>query len=321
MPGAATSASPHANTPVPAAKKKNNKAKAALIGVGIVVVGVCGYYFLWPLIKRKNSSAPVSPTPQTNTNTNSSSGSSTTTHSSPAPGPTPPKPATPVRNDNFPLKQGSKGPNVTMLQNALMAKYGASILKDYGADGIFGDEVAKALKSKNLPASVDQTTFITLTEGTKIDPKKLAADIVAATLLGFSKVAPLLDKIKTAQDYKAVSDEFKTYRVGFVHYASLLTAMFDIYTNDSEQKQLRQKFTNMGLVYQPDADTWKLPENLSGFSLVTTQITHVWPDAKTAIQVPPNMVLGQEISRQGDFITFENQGRKFLVPTAHVRYA
>lgn len=315
MPGAASSANPQANNPAMAARKKNTKVKAALIGVGVVVAGVCGYYFLWPLIKRKNGSAPI-PTPQTNSNTSTSNSASSVSHSTPAPGPTPPKPTTPPRNDNFPLKRNSKGPNVTILQNAFNAKYG----KILTVDGDFGPKTEDALKSKGLPTVIDQATFITLTEGTKIDPKKLAADIVAASILGFSKVAPLLDKIKTPQDYKAVSDEFKTYRVGLVHYSSLLTGMFDMYTDDSEQSQLRQKFTNMGLIYQPDADSWKLPDNLSGFNIITTQTTHVWPDAKTAIQVPPNMVLGQELKREGDFVAFENGGRKFLVPAAHVRY-
>jgi len=319
MPGAASSISAKSSSSAPEVKKKNKKAIAALIGVIVVAAGVGGYYFILPLFKRKNSPAPA-PIPQTNTNTSTGNSSSSSTHTTSAPGPTPPKPSAPPRNDSFPLKEHSKGPNVVLLQNALIAKYGKSILPKYGADGDFGTETINALKSKGLPTSVDQSTFISLTEGIKVDPEKLAHDIAAATILGFSKVLPLLSKIKTPQDYKAVSDKFKEYRVGLVHYASLLTGMFSEYKEESQQSQLRQIFSNMGLVYDPQGDSWSLPAGLSGFSIITTQITHVWPDAKTAIQVPRNMVLGFEIERHGDFIAFENQGRKFLVPARDVRY-
>jgi hypothetical protein len=44
-----------------------------------------------------------------------------------------------TRNDNFPLKKGSKGDNVRRLQNALL-KLNPSALPKYGADGDFGNE-------------------------------------------------------------------------------------------------------------------------------------------------------------------------------------
>jgi hypothetical protein len=46
---------------------------------------------------------------------------------------------TSTRNDNFPLKKGSKGNNVRRLQNALL-KLNPSALPKYGADGDFGNE-------------------------------------------------------------------------------------------------------------------------------------------------------------------------------------
>lgn len=51
------------------------------------------------------------------------------------------------RNDEFPLKKGSKGENVRKLQEALMTKYGKSVLPKYGADGDFGSEMVTALKN------------------------------------------------------------------------------------------------------------------------------------------------------------------------------
>ncbi|HYG53131.1 MAG TPA: hypothetical protein VD905_19665 [Flavobacteriales bacterium] len=315
MPGATSAANPATAALVPE-KKKNSKVRAAIIGVSVVAAGVCGYYFLWPLFRRKGTSNNSSVAPQATSNTSTQTNSYTPSQTSTAPA----KSVTPARNDNFPLKQGSKGPNVTMLQNALIARYGKSILPKYGADGDFGAETVAALKSRGLSTPVDQATFISLTEGTKIDPVQYAKNIAAAVLLGFDKVLPLLQKIKTAQQYKDVSNQFKEIRIGLIRYQSLLSAMFRLYTESGQQSQLRKAFTNMGLIYKPDEDTWKLPDNLSGFELITTQITHVWPDPQTAVQVPPNMVLGQEIGRQDDFVAFENGGRRFLVPAAHVRY-
>src|SRR5437899_11515365 len=43
-------------------------------------------------------------------------------------------------SSEFPLAKGSKGNNVRLLQEALIAKYGKSILPKYGADGDFGTE-------------------------------------------------------------------------------------------------------------------------------------------------------------------------------------
>jgi peptidoglycan hydrolase-like protein with peptidoglycan-binding domain len=65
----------------------------------------------------------------------------------------------PARNDSFPLKRGSKGNRVTQLQNALVKKYGASILPKYGVDGMFGKEVEAALVRAKLPTSINESTY------------------------------------------------------------------------------------------------------------------------------------------------------------------
>jgi hypothetical protein len=71
----------------------------------------------------------------------------------------------PKGNDSIPLKRGSRGNNVTKLQQALMSKYGQGILPKYGADGVFGSEVEAALRGKGFATTVDQKTFQTITAG------------------------------------------------------------------------------------------------------------------------------------------------------------
>src|SRR5687768_8059926 len=92
-------------------KKSTGKTVAVVLGIvaGVAIVG----YFLWPVIKpqvRKNNEDEPVPylSPAIPLLPVSSGGSSYI-----------PKPQ---RNDDFPLKRGSKGERVTKLQQALIAK-------------------------------------------------------------------------------------------------------------------------------------------------------------------------------------------------------
>lgn len=62
------------------------------------------------------------------------------------PGTKPPVTTTPA-GCNFPLKKGSVNDCVRQLQLALMAKYGLSILPQFGADGNWGSETNGAVLS------------------------------------------------------------------------------------------------------------------------------------------------------------------------------
>jgi lysozyme family protein len=61
-------------------------------------------------------------------------------------------------SDSFPLKRGSRGTRVTMLQQAL-AKTTPSIM----IDGQFGPQTAGALKTAGYPEIVDETLFNKIT--------------------------------------------------------------------------------------------------------------------------------------------------------------
>ncbi len=117
--------------------KTQNKRKIILIGLGVLGTGVAGFLG-WNYWKKKKANQEE----DTSSITESSSMSNA-----------------PAKNDNFPLKRGSKGNRVTQLQNALVKKYGASILPKYGVDGMFGQEVEAALVRAKMQTSVNETTY------------------------------------------------------------------------------------------------------------------------------------------------------------------
>jgi hypothetical protein len=121
--------------------KTHNKRKMILIGLGVLGTGVAGFlgWNYWKNKKKANQEEDTTSfTDSTSANT------------------------APARNDDFPLKRGSKGNRVTQLQNALVKKYGASILPKYGVDGMFGKEVEAALVRAKMPASINETNYTKL---------------------------------------------------------------------------------------------------------------------------------------------------------------
>lgn len=122
--------------------KTHNKRKTILIGLGVLGTGVAGFLG-WNYWRNKKKKA--------NEEEDLTSITESPSHNTPV-----------VKNDNFPLKRGSKGNRVIQLQNALVKKYGASILPKYGVDGMFGKEVEAALVRAKMPTSVNESTYNTL---------------------------------------------------------------------------------------------------------------------------------------------------------------
>lgn len=286
----------------------DKKKKALMLGLGIAAAGAISY-FGWQYWKKRKASSqdvvmddnipdvPATPNPRKKTV------SPTTT-----------------RNDNFPLKKGSKGANVKTLQEALIAKYGKSILPRYGADGDFGSELVAALKKVGLPEQVNQSTLNVLNPGSgggsSFDPKKAAMDIYqAASRKDFKKTIDLLKTLKNTDDYKQVGETFKNYRIGGGVRQTLVSGLLNTFTQVAQKDQLRMEFLRMGLNY--DGNQWSL-SGIDSPALITTKPTVVWKDKKTPINVPVNMVLGREVSRKIGYILFENDGRNFLVEAAAV---
>ena len=126
-------------------KTAHNKRKMILIGLSALGTGVAGFLG-WHYWKNKKKANQEDDSSSITDSSNALTTTSTNTNVS-------------TRNDEFPLKKGSKGNRVTQLQNAIVKKFGASALPKYGVDGMFGNEVAAALVRAKMPTTIDQATY------------------------------------------------------------------------------------------------------------------------------------------------------------------
>ena len=129
-------------------KTAQNKRKKILIGLGVLGTGVAGF-FGWHYLRNKKKANQEDDSTAVTDSSNALTTTSTNTNTS-------------ARNDEFPLKKGSKGNRVTQLQNAIVKKFGASALPKYGVDGMFGSEVEAALVRAKMPTSINQITYTKL---------------------------------------------------------------------------------------------------------------------------------------------------------------
>lgn len=284
--------------------KKNNGKKWLLIGLGVAATGALSY-FGWQYWKKKkeDNSSNENDTPDFPAENTSSYN---------------PKPkAAPQRNDDFPLKKGSKGANVKALQQYLLSKLGATALGKGGADGDFGSKTEEALKKLGLSSVIDETTFNVLTKGSSPDPSQTATQLyAAATRKDFNKVISLLKTMRNTTDYKAVSDVFVTYRINGVRQ-TLVNGLLSSFSDEKQKQAIRLAFSNMGLKY--DGNKWSL-SGIDKNILITIKPTRVWKTPKESVSVPANMVLGSEITRRGNYTVFENHNQYFLVLSSHLGY-
>lgn len=223
----------------------------------------------------------------------------------------------PESRDGFPLKRGSKGDKVRNLQEALIAKHGKQILPRYGADGDFGSEMVVALKKLKIPASIDESTYNVLVQGHTETKVSMAQQVYAtASKKDFPKTIQLLKRLKTKDDYKEVSDEFKNYRLNGGVRQTLVNGLLNTFTKDEQKQAIRFEFLRMGLQF--DGNKWSLG-GFDGVSIVTIEPTTIWVNSSEAIKVPARMVLGNEVTKRLDYTLFENNGKHFLVQTKSIQ--
>jgi hypothetical protein len=222
------------------------------------------------------------------------------------------------RTDQFPLKKGSKGDNVTKLQEALIAKYGSQILPKYGVDGDFGSEVLNALKKVGLPSSVSESTFNVLTQKAQSpNISSIAKELYKAVISkDFNKVIGQLKNLKTVEDYSTANESFKQNRINGVRQ-TIVNGVLSAFTTDSQKQKIKFEFLRMGLQF--DGKKWSL-SGFDGLSIVTAFPTQVWISATESVKVPARMVLGNEVSKRLDYTLFENKGKYFLVQSKTVKY-
>lgn len=229
----------------------------------------------------------------------------------------------------FPLKKGSKGKEVKAMQQAIIQQYGKSYLPRYGADGDFGNETVNALKRLHLPASIDETAYHVLLQGSGSAQTSggsssggssggLGSQLFAAAQAhNLSKVLALLQQMGSKEDYKVANAEFQQYRLNGGVRKTLVNGLLSTFSSEAQKQQIRFQFIRMGLKY--DGNKWSL-DGFGGRQLVTTIPTTIWVNATRSVQVPANMVLGTEVAQRLDYILFEHRQQYFLVSANAIKY-
>jgi len=291
------------------------KTKYLLVGLGVVTVGAGAFLYMQQQKKKKQNASHLI-------------ADSFTTETAQLP-----KPSTTSggsTSSGFPLKKGSRGTLVTNLQNALIKKYGASILPRYGADGSFGSETVNALLSKGLPAKITSELFSKLVIGSGGNSyststsssfsisKALHAAIIKNSL---SSALQALKNIKDVAGYTAVNTVFKKTRVDLVR-KTLVTALLSRFNSSSKKKEINAELYRIGLKY--DGSQWALSGTygISIDQLITIEPTHIWDDDGRKINVPTATILGEYLDANNGVTEFETLDRRRLyVKTTAISYA
>jgi hypothetical protein len=303
--------------------KKRQSKKIIVASIAVGAAGILGY-FGWQYLKKKKDANKAGDLDEVLKTTSPSPSNETPVYTPPIVKTTISKTATayvtpkPVADKSgFPLKKGSKGNNVRLLQEALIIKYGKTILPKYGADGDFGTETANALKQAGLPATINESTFNVVTQSVKVDKSTLGKDLYNATIAkNYSKALSLLKQLQSTEDYSAANEVFKQNRIIGVRQ-TIVNGLLNVFTTATQKEAIKFEFLRIGLQF--DGNKWSL-SGFDGRPLVTTESATVWVNATQGVNVPSRMVLGNEVTRKLDYTLFENNGKYFLVNTKSVTY-
>lgn len=224
-------------------------------------------------------------------------------------------------SDNFPLKRGSRGLRVTMLQQALSrTSPGISI------DGQFGPQTAGVLKTSGYPEIVDETMFNKITGASSgsltviFNPSALAGSLYdGAQSKSLEQVMSVLKQLKTASDYSSVNEYYK--KQSFIA-RTIVTDLLDYAFKSSEaaKAQIRNEFLRMGLKVS-STGTWSLQGIRLYKDLLTIRETVVTDAQNNRIPVHRNTILGDELEVANGMTWFKSIDNSILkVPTQDVKY-
>ena len=224
-------------------------------------------------------------------------------------------------SDSFPLKRGSKGTRVTVLQQVL-SKTTPSIL----IDGQFGPQTAAALKNAGFPEIIDETLFNKITGASKntvqvvFNPSSLALSLYsAAQSKNLSQALSVLKQLKSVSEYSAVNEYYK--KQGFISKTivnDLLEYAFK--SNEAAKVQIRNEFLRIGLKVS-STGTWSLQGLRLYKDLITIRETVVTDSRNNRIPVRRNTILGDELEVANGMTWFKSIDDSILnVPTQDVKY-
>lgn len=161
----------------------------------------------------------------------------------------------------------------------------------------------------------NKRTKVKLSE--KVDISELGNDLYNATITrDFNKVLLLLKMMNNTFDYAKANQVFQTNRINGVRQ-TIVNALLHTFTSKDQQQKIKYEFLRMGLQF--NGSKWSL-SGLGGLPIITTVPATIWINAQRQVEVPAQVVLGNEVSKRLDYTLFENQGRYFLVPTRSVQY-
>lgn len=279
------------------------KKPLVLISISAGAVGLAGLGY-WVYTKYRNSAGDSS-TAKSNESFDSESG---------IPSPKLPTPnfqstsANLPATSGFPLQKGSRGEHVRNLQNALIQKYGAALLPNWGADGVWGSELTNALNAKGLKTVIDNATYQNYITGnfgsasSSVPSKPTGSSSVtnvikavipswvtdpniktgfmlfdAAKTKNLAASIALLSKLKNTNDYSSASQGFqmRPYEPPFRTY-TLVTGMLDAFKDSAPAKaKIRAEFRRMGLkenVTNSDPNNYQSTWSLSGVGVIAKNV-------------------------------------------------
>jgi hypothetical protein len=222
--------------------------------------------------------------------------------------------------DNFPLKRGSKGPRVTMLQQALL-KSSPSI----AIDGQFGPQTAGALKSAGYSEIVDEQLFNKITGGNSemvlvFNPSGISNALYRSSQAkDLAGVLSALKQIKSVSDYASVNDYYKKQTfISRTIVTDLLEYAFKY--DESAKAQIKNEFLRMGLKVSASG-TWSLQGIRLYKDLITIRETVVTDSQNNKIPVRRNTILGDEMEVANGMTWFKSIDNSILkVPTQDIKY-
>jgi hypothetical protein len=238
----------------------NNKHTVLWYGLGSLVLGTVAFFGIKNFTKNKTTNDD---NPETNTDldieNNNQNHTKPTIHIALPSGSTHP---------SFPIKVGDKGDVILKLQRALLKSFGTDILKKYGTDGKFGNELATFLRSKNYSVPLSQTDYNSLTQEKKeqvvnttnpltaFNPPTIAYSLYTAIVSNdFSSAITLIKGIANRANYSLIAEQFKMYRINGVRQ-TIVNALFNSFKTINQKIIIQNALKNMGLTY--DGDKWSV---------------------------------------------------------------
>ncbi len=230
-------------------------------------------------------------------------------------------------SDSFPLKKGSSGSRVLLLQQALSKIIGTSAMNaNGGIDGKFGKGTVSALKLAGYPERIDESVFnkITGSFGSNLEivfnPSDIAIKLYrAAQSKNSNGVLSQLQQIKTVSDYSSVNEYYK--KQSFIS-KTIVTDLLDFAFkgNEDAKQQIRNEFQRIGLKTD-DSGRWSLQGIPLFKDLITLRETIVTDASNNRIPVRRNTILGDEVKVQSGMTWFRSIDHSILkVPTQDVKY-